>query len=58
MTSKLIWGVLTGGMFGAMFGTLMGSTPIGIAVCVVAGSIGAAVAHYVQRQTLPEGDDA
>ncbi len=50
MTDKLLWGVVIGAALGAALGTIFGNTAIGIAICVAAGSITAAIVHQVQKR--------
>jgi len=53
MARKLIWGILGGVVLGTAFGYIAGNTPIGIAVCIAAGAVAAAVWHYFETRRLP-----
>lgn len=53
MTSKLIWGILGGTVLGAMFGYVGGNTPIGIAICIAAGAVAAALWHWLETRRAP-----
>lgn len=41
MSFRLLCGVAGGAIFGALLGWTAGNTPIGIAICVAVGAIGA-----------------
>jgi F0F1-type ATP synthase assembly protein I len=50
MASKLIWGILGGVVLGAILGSVAGNTPIGIAICIVAGAVAAFAWHRMEQR--------
>lgn len=50
MAGKLVWGILGGTVLGAAFGQIGGNTGIGIAICIAAGAVAAAVWHYLETR--------
>lgn len=51
MTSKLLIGLIGGGILGAAFGAVAGNTIIGILVCAAAGAVAGYVWERAERRT-------
>ena len=51
MTSKLLIGLIGGGILGAAFGAVAGNTIIGILVCAAASAVAGYVWERAERRT-------